>query len=430
MMEASQTIGIAIGLGAFAFLLLIIFFKANIVLCLPNELVVIAGRGRKLADGSTVGYRVLRGGRGFKWPLVESIARLPLTSLPVELVIGNAMAQGMIPVAIDAKATVKLAGREADGMDEAIERFLGKGPDAVTKTAIQALEGALRGVVATMSPEEANANRLELAAQAVERARADLRPLGIVLDFLQVQDVSDGQGYLEAIGRKRNAAVQRDARIAEAEAEAEARQVAAEQERVGREAEIAAAQIIVKREHALAVERADLQAEINRAEERSKVAADIARTAEQVELETKRVELSVKREEADTIVPAKAKREALMLKAEGYASRILQDGKAKAEAIELLREQWQDGEAENLFLIHLMPELVDKVTRVVADNLRVDKLTILDGGSGEGLPNYVKNLTNSAVVMMEQMKNLTGVDVAKLAEGKSAGRGDLPKELD
>jgi hypothetical protein len=82
-------------------------------------------------------------------------------------------------------------------------------------------------------------------------------------------------------------------------------------------------------------------------------------------------------------------------------------------------------------MIQMLPELVDKVTRVVADNLRVDKLTILDGGSGEGLPNYVKNLTNGAVVMMEQMRNATGVDLAKLADGGSGDApGAVPKELD
>jgi flotillin len=119
----------------------------------------------------------------------------------------------------------------------------------------------------------------------------------------------------------------------------------------------------------------------------------------------------------------------MMLEAEGHAARILEDGKAKAQAIELLREQWQNGEAESLFLIHLMPELIDKVTRVVSENLRIDKLTILDGGNGEGLPAYVKNLTNSAVTMVEQMTNATGVDLARLAKGKGNGT-ELPKELD
>ena len=428
-METPQIVGIALGLGSLGLMLIIIFFKANIVLCQPNELVVIAGRRRKLADGSRIGYRVLRGGRGFKLPLVESVARLPLTSLPVELFIEKVMSRGMIPVTLEAKATVKLAGREADGMDEAIERFLGRGPDPVAKTAKQALDGALRGVVATMTPEDANANRLELAREASEKARADLRRLGIVLDFLQIQELSDGQGYLDAIGRKQNAAVQRDARIAEAEADASARTVAAEQKRVGREAEIAAEKAIVKYENSLAVERADLEAETNRAQQRSHVAGDIARVSEQVELETKRAALSEKREEADTVVPAKAKREASMLEAEGRSARILEEGRAKARALELLHEQWKGGEAENLFLIHLMPELIDKVTRVVAENLRVDKLTILDSGNGEGLPAYVKNLTNCAVVMMEQMKNVTGVDITKLAKHGERDSGALPKEL-
>ena len=85
---------------------------------------------------------------------------------------------------------------------------------------------------------DANANRLQLAKDAAEYARADLRRLGIVLDFLQIQEVNDTQGYLSAIGRRRNAAVQRDAKVAEAMADAEARQVAAEQQRIGREAEI------------------------------------------------------------------------------------------------------------------------------------------------------------------------------------------------
>lgn len=82
-----------------------------------------------------------------------------------------------------------------------------------------------------------------------------------------------------------------------------------------------------------------------------------------------------------------------MPKSEGEASRILEEGKATATAIEMMRGQWEDGEIRDLFLIELMPELLDKVTSVVAKNLRVDKLTILDGGDGNGMPNYVHNLT-------------------------------------
>ena len=120
-----------------------------------------------------------------------------------------------------------------------------------------------------------------------------------------------------------------------------------------------------------------------------------------------------------------------MLKAQGKAARIVEDGKATAEAVELMRKQWENGETQELFMIRMFPELLDKVTRVVADNLRVEKLTILDGGDGDGLPTHVKNLTKSAVVMLEQMKNATGVDLAKLAgKTKGAANADVPKELD
>lgn len=128
-------------------------------------------------------------------------------------------------------------------------------------------------------------------------------------------------------------------------------------------------------------------------------------------------------------MPAKARRTALMLKSEGEASRILEEGKATAKAIEMMRGQWQNGEVRDLFLFKLMPELLEKLTSVVAENLRVHKLTILDGGDGNGMPNYVNNLTKSAITLLEQLKNATGLDVAQMAKKKSSGAEQVPKEL-
>jgi len=429
-MDQAQIVGIAVGLGVLAVILLLTFIKTNIVICQPNEIVILSGRKRRLPDGTRIGYRVLRGGRGFKWPFLESVARLPLTTTPIELRLPKAMCKGMIPVTIEARASVKLAGRSEEGLENAIERFLGKGSDAMVRISQQTLEGTLRGVVAAVSPEEANAQRLELADQVAQRTRNNLSRLGVVLDIFEIQSISDDQGYLEAIGRQRNAVVRRDAQIAEAEADAEARQVAAEQRRKGREAEIQADMAIVKEENALAVQRADLQAKTNRAEQKSEVAGDIARAEEQIDLESKRAELSSKREQADTVVPAQARSQAMLLEAQGKAAKILENGKATAEAVELMRAQWQDGTTRELFLIQMLPELLDKVTRVIAENLHIDKLTILDGGDGEGMSNYVKNLTRSAVVMLEQMKNATGIDLAELASSGGGRTGAaLPKEL-
>ncbi len=427
-MDQAQLIGIALGLGALAVFSIIVFIKSNMVICQPNEVVIIAGRKRKLADGTTVGYRVIRGGRGFKRPFIESVKRLPLTTRTVDIQLSKVLCAGMIPVNIEGRANVKLAGREEEGLESAIERFLGKGTEAVDHTAKQILEGSLRGVVAVVSPEEANAQRLEIAGQVATRAREDLSRLGIVLDFFQIQSLTDDQGYLEAIGRKRNAEVIRDARIAEAEADAEGRQVAAEQSRIGREAEIESEKIIIQRENELAVERAELAAKANEAESRAAVAGEIARAEKTVELESKRAEVSFHREEADTVVPATARQKALMLEAEGKAARILENGRAMSEAVELMQEQVKGGASNDLFLIQMLPGLLDKVTRVMADNLRVDKLTIIDGGDGEGLPNYIKNLSKSAITMLEQVENATGIDVARLAKRRGEGE-DLPKEL-
>jgi flotillin len=373
---------------------------------------------------------VLRGGRGFKRPMLESVARMSLNTIPIELTLARAMCSGMIPVSVEGRASVKLAGQVEQGMDAAIERFLGKGTEAVTKAAKQALEGALRGVIATMTPEEANANRLQLAGEATENARRDLQRLGIVLDFPQIQEITDAEGYLQAIGRKQNAAVQRDARIAEATAEADARKVAAEQKRVSREAEIAADLEIIAREAALDVKRSNLAAAENEARERASVAGEIARMEEETKLQTGRAVLKEKQQEADVVVPARAERAAKVLAAEADAARIQENGRATAEAIASMQAQWQDGATRELFLIQLLPELTDKITNVISDNLRIDRLTILDSGNGEGLPNFVKNLTNSTVTVLEQIKNATGVDLTDLAKRADNG-GDLklPKDL-
>jgi len=422
--DQAQMIGVGVGLGVPLLLLLIVFIKTHTVICQPNELVILSGRGER-------GYRVLKGGYGFRRPFVESVARLPLTLLPIELHLHKVMCQGMIPVRVEARANVKMAGSEKAGMDAAIERFLGKGSEAVRKASEQALEGALRGVLATRDPEAANLERLEICAEAAERARKELADLGILLGFLQIQELADEQGYLEAIGRKRSAEVNRDARVAEARAEAEARKVAAEQKRLGREAEIAAELEVIEKENALAVRRSELEAAARKASQKAAVAGEITRVEEETELQARRAELAEKREQADTVIPARAEKEALTLRAEGASAQIREDGRATAAALEEMRGQWADGEAKDLFLIQLLPTLLDKVTRVVADNLRIDKLTILDGGDGQGLPNAVKNLTNSAVVMVEQVKNATGIDLGDLA--RQEGRQDaaeLPKELD
>lgn len=428
-MENAQIVGIAIFLGVIGLMLLIAFISTNVVICRPNEIVIISGRQRKGPDGNKIGYRVIRGGRGFKWPFIETVNRLSLNTRTIKVNLNKVLCAGMIPVELEGKANIKLAGRSDEGMENAIERFLGKPEENIDKTAQQIIEGNLRGILASYSPEAANTGRIDVMRTTSQQAKVELLNLGIVLDSFQILSIYDEHGHLEAIGRKRNAEVMRDARVAEAKAEAEAKQVAAEQKLIGREAEIKSELAIVKKENDLAVTRFNLKGEENKANQKSVIAGDIARTEEKLQLEDLRISLSEKKQKAETVIPAEAKQKAMQLESEGNASRILEDGKATAKAVELMLEQWQDGQAHDLFMIRMLPELFDKATRVIADNLHIEKLTILDGADGgEGMPNYVKNLTNSSITLMEQLKNATGIDVTKLANKGGQKLIDLPPE--
>lgn len=417
----SDLIGIIIICAAFAVMLLIIFIKANLVICQPNEVVIISGRRYKLPDGNEIGYRIIRGGRGFKIPIIESIKRIQLTAIPVEINLNKALCKGIIPVNIECRANIKIAGSPGDGLNNAIERFLGKNLNEVAQIAKQTIEGSLRGVLATVTPEEANSERLKIAEKVVAETRGDLKKLGILIDFFKIQTLTDDHGYLEAIGRKKNADILKDAKIAEATAEAEASKISAEQLRIARIAEARAQEEIIQAENKLAVHRAELSLKSNQAEERAKIAREIARVEEEEQMQTKRIELNRKKFEADVIVPAKAEREASELKSIGEASRILENGKATAEAIRLMQSQWQEGKTKDLFYLQMFPELLDKVTRVVADNLHIEKVTVLDNGNGNGLPAHVKNVTNSAISIIEQLKAATGLDLTELLT-KSASK--------
>jgi len=404
-------LGFWVGLGIIAIFVLVAFIKANLRICHPNEILVFSGRKRRLKDGTEAGYRVIKGGRGLRIPIVESVTKLPLNIIPIDLELTGALTSGVIPINIQAMANVKIAGSEQEGLSNALERFLGKNISDISQVAKETIEGSLRGVLAALTPEEANSNRLSFAERVAAEARTDLMRLGLVLDTLKIKHISDDQGYLEAVGRRKNAEVRRDARITEATAEAEARLVAAEAKKKGDVAEATAEMSIVEAENELRVKRADLASKANAAEARAQVAGDIARISEEQKREEQRITMNTHKYEAEMIVPARAEKEAKELRAVGDAARIAEDGRATAEAVRVLREQWEKDDTRELFLIQQLPDILDKVTRVIADNLRIDKITIVDSGNGHGMPSYVKGIAGSVAGMFEGIKNATGLDI-------------------
>ena len=421
-------LGVWIALAALAILIiLLIFIKANLRICHPNEILVFSGKRKTLKDGTVVGFRYIKGGRSLKIPIIESVTRLPLNTIPIELELSGALTNGVIPVNIQAMANVKIAGSEDEGLTNAMERFLGRNINEVSQIAKETLEGNLRGVLSTLTPEEANSKRLEFAERVIHEARSDLQRLGLVLDTFKIQHLSDAEGYLDAIGRKKNAEVRRDAKIVEANADAEAREVAAEAKKRGSVAESEAEMKIVEAGNKLQVLKADLSAEANRAEAKAQVAREIARVEEEQKLEARRVETNKMKYEAEVVVPAQAQKEAKVLEAIGEAATIVENGKATAEAVKLMREQWEKEDTRELFLIQQLPDILDKVTSVVSKNLSIDKVTIVDSGDGRGIPAYVHGVTGSIVAIMEQIKNATGLDIPEILRAKGRAVPELPK---
>ncbi|MCJ8279293.1 MAG: SPFH domain-containing protein [Rivularia sp. ALOHA_DT_140] len=227
-----------IATGIFGTVLTAWFLQSCLCICKPNEVLVISGRKRKTKDGNEVGYRVLSGGRAIRIPIVEKVRRMDVTTMPVPVEVKNAYSKGGTPLNIQAIANVKLSSNP-DIIGNAIERFLKSDRKEILRVARETLEGNLRGVVATLTPEQVNEDRLQFAERITSDVSRDLMKLGLQIDTLKIQSVSDDVDYLSSIGRKRIAMIVRDAEIAESNAIREAESI---ESQCQQEAEVAKTQ--------------------------------------------------------------------------------------------------------------------------------------------------------------------------------------------
>jgi len=154
----------------------------------PNEALVLSGRPHMLPDGTRVGYRVVLGGRVLRIPILETVSRIDLTNLPVEIHSHSAYAKEGTPVDLHEVANVKVSSDPAI-MRNAIERFLDRSREEIHRVATETLEGSLRQVVAVMSPRELVADPVKVAAVVQEETQADFEKLGLQLDTFKVKRV-------------------------------------------------------------------------------------------------------------------------------------------------------------------------------------------------------------------------------------------------
>ena len=381
-------------------------------ICRPNEMLVVTGSRSNQGQQGMKGYRVVaNGGWTFVKPILETARRMDVTLLPVMVEVKNAYSKGGTPLNIQAIANVKVSS-EPEVRNNAIERFLGRDQEEIVQVARENLEGNLRSVLAQLTPEEVNEDRLRFAERIAEDVGDDLRRLGLQLDTFKIQSVSDDVDYLNSISRRRVAQIVRDAEIAEAEAIGEAERKEAEMEEVAEVVRTEAETVVLEKDNAVRTKVAQMEKQARSEEERT-TAAELEATAKaQQQLQKVRSELERLRLQAEEVLPAQASQKARELRARGQAAATAEDVKASALVNDLLTQVWEDAgsTAELVFLLQQIEMVLDQATRLPS-RLTLHRVTSLDGNDATSLASLVA--LNHVVVrqFFEQVKEILGIDL-------------------
>src|SRR5262245_4166384 len=423
-------------------------FARNYIKVPPSTVAIFYGRKHTILDEKGakvhVGFRIVRGGAALRVPVLEQVAYLSLNVMSIPLKIQRAYTKEGVPVTVEAVANVKIAGDDIS-MRAAAERFLGMTTDQIKGVIFQTLEGHLRAILGTLTVEEINADRQAFAQKMTDEAALDLKKMGVNIDILTIQQISDEHGYLDALGKKRTAEVKRDAVVVEALAQRDAQIQSSNADQEGKtkryEADVTIAASLRDKEMRQAEFDAAVRAKQAESEQSGPLATATAKqkvTEQEVRIEQvrKQQEVTVQEQEAarkekellaTVIRPAEAQRQATILKAEGEkeaaiiraeatqkelefegageaakiekvgraeAAKVLAVGEAEAEVVKkkLLAEAeglqrkaeaWkQFNEAAVLnMVIEKMPELAQAFATQLAG---IDKINIIEMGNGSG----------------------------------------------
>ncbi len=381
-------------------------------ICRPNEMLVVTGSKSNQGNQGVKGYRVVaNGGCTFVKPILETARRMDVTLLPVLVEVNNAYSKGGTPLNIQAIANVKVS-TDPEVRNNAIERFLGRDNKEIVQVAKENLEGNLRSVLAQLTPEQVNEDRLRFAEQIADDVGEDLRRLGLQLDTLKIQSVYDDVDYLNSISRRRVAQIVRDAEIAEAEAIGQAERIEAEMEEVAEVVRTEADTVVLEKDNDVRTQVAQMEKQARSEEERTEAAELEARARAEQQLQKVRVELERLRLKAEAILPSKAQQKAQELRARGQAAATAEDVKASALVNDMLTQVWEDAgsTAELVFLLQQIEMVLAQATRLPAQ-LQLKRITALDGNDASSLASLVA--LNHKVVrqFFEQVKDILGVDL-------------------
>src|SRR5256714_1230738 len=459
----------------------------------PNEVLVTSGRrGRVIAPDGTardVGFRIVKGGGTFVYPVVEKVDILSLELLTIDVQTPEVYTSKGVPVKVDGVAQIKVKGDDIS-IATAAEQFLGKNTDEIRNIATQTLEGHLRAILGTMTVEEIYQNRDAFASKVQEVAAGDMANMGLGIVSFTIRDIRDTQGYLDALGKPRIAQVKRDAQIAQAEADRDAMIKSSQATQAGQEAKLAADSKIAEAQRDYQSNVAQYQAAVTQKKAEADLAYDLQKfktgqlvKAEEVQvqiiekqkqIELQQQEISRKQRELEANVqkPADAERykvetlanakkfqleteaagAASASKATGFANAdvakatgiaateankarglaeaaiIEAQGKATASAMKQKAESFkQYTEAAVIeMIVRVLPEVAGRISEPLS---KTEKIVIINSGNGSG--GGASKLTGDVTQIISQLppviESLTGIKFEKLLEQVPSLRKSMSK---
>ncbi len=381
----------------------------------PSEALILSG-GTHAIEGKTVGYRSIRGGRVVRIPLLEQVDRMDLSNIPMDIAVKGAYSKGGIPLNVQGIAHVKIPSHEPR-LSSAVERFLGRSREEIAAVARETLEGNVRGVLAQLTPEQVNQDKTAFANKLLEEAEHDMARIGLVLDTLKIQNVTDDVNYLNSTGRMQGARVRMEASIVEAQMQAESAEKKAENWAQSEVAKMDADLAIARQETDKRIKDALSRREAMIQEARGAVLALIAQAKAEITRQKARA-LQVERQLlADVIQPQDAARRSLEEAARGKAATIVENGKAEAEALRRLVEEYKKAgsRAREVLALQQMMPLVGEIAGA-NQAVKIQKLTLLPMDGDDGA-----SLARRAISTSEQIRAATGIDLAELLRRVGGG---------
>ena len=421
--------------------------------CPSDKILVIYGK-----TGRSSSAKCIHGGAAFIWPVFQDYAFLDLTPISIECNLTNALSRQNIRVDVPCRFTVGIS-TEPDSMTNAAERLLGLSIDNIQSIATDILFGQLRLVIATMDIEEINADRDKFLANVSANVEAELRKIGLKLINVNVTDIRDESGYIEALGKEAAAKAINDAKksVAEQNRHGEIGKAEADRDKDIRIAETTRdTRIKTAEANALAVEGennskiAIANSDAARREKEAE-AARVAVAAEKVQAakaleeaykserdaELARAEREKATQQANIVVPAQIEKENAIIDAEPEAEKVRRMAKGEADAIyakmdaqargilEILSKQADgfnqlvgaaQGDAQKAVLMMIadkLPELVKTQVEAVK-GINIDKVTVWDTGNGAdgktATSNFISGMMKS-VPPLEELFKMAGMEL-------------------